>query len=123
MGAGELTELEKALRVLVLTPHIAEYLAAFDPKALEQATAALGLPPLSGEKDAGQDHWELEQRMGDGSWKTVWQTKEQADYETPGHLSFPTEFEARRYADHNWGEGSRHVRLVHVRSIRSIKEG
>lgn len=48
-----MTETEKALRVMTQTPHIRAYLAVMDPKALEQAETALGVPeflrgPLKG---------------------------------------------------------------------------
>lgn len=39
-----MTETEKALRVMTQTPHIRAYLAVMDPKALEQAETALGVP-------------------------------------------------------------------------------
>lgn len=36
-----MTDIEKALRVLVQTPHIYAYLSVMDPKALEQAKASI----------------------------------------------------------------------------------
>lgn len=41
-------EMENALKVIVLTPHVRAYLAVMDPKALEQAQQALGLPVSRG---------------------------------------------------------------------------
>lgn len=111
----------KALQVLVLTRHIRAYLAKHDPKALEQAIAALGIE-LPVEPPEGELRFELEQLMGGGKWEAVWETKEQADYESPDHLSFETEGEAHFYAQKHWSHPS-YVRVVAVRSIRTIEEG
>lgn len=44
----EVDTLTAALKVIVLTPHVRAYLAVMDPKALEQAQQALGLPVSRG---------------------------------------------------------------------------
>lgn len=48
----------KALKVMVATPHIRKYLEDNDPKALQQAFAALGTCPECGQGPAGVPAYE-----------------------------------------------------------------
>jgi hypothetical protein len=43
--SGIAEQMQKALEVIVRTPHIKSYLALTDPQALKQAQAALGMKP------------------------------------------------------------------------------
>lgn len=43
--------------------------------------------------------YQLEEKMGDGSWSRVYQTKEEADYEQPCYVFRETKDEIREYAE------------------------
>jgi hypothetical protein len=64
-----MTDQEKALKVLIMTPHIRAYLSVMDPKALAQAQAAAGLAefnPLPDLRDV-QVIWDALQQFADNS--------------------------------------------------------
>ena len=67
--------------------------------------------------------YQFEEKMGGGSWSRVYQTKEEADYETPRYVSFVSEADARAFAaDGGGGRWSKDgikrgvVRLLCVRT-------
>lgn len=64
-----MTDMEKALRVLVLTPHIRAYLTVMDPKALAQAQAACGIVACNEWLELGdvQVIWDALQQFADNS--------------------------------------------------------
>lgn len=77
----------------------------------------------------GDVEYQLEQKMGDGSWSRVYQTKEEADYETPCYVRFATKQLAREYVAAN-GAGRYSadaiergvVRLIEVRTTVTVVE-
>lgn len=73
-------------------------------------------------------HYELEEKMGNGNWYPVYETKIEADYEEPDRLTFQTKDEARQYGNtdtQRWGKNALtrgYVRIVAVRTTRSEVE-
>lgn len=71
--------------------------------------------------------YQLEEKMGDGSWSAVYETKEEeADYESPSYKSFPSAKAAKKYANEDtqrWSAGALDrgvVRLVVVTTTRKV---
>jgi hypothetical protein len=61
--------------------------------------------------------YQLEEKMGDGKWSRVTQTKEEADYESPSYVSFPTAHAAREYGNtdvQRWSKGGIERGVVRV---------
>ena len=61
--------------------------------------------------------YQLEEKMGDGKWSRVYETKEEADYESPSYKSFPTAELAREYANKGslrWSAGALDRKVVRV---------
>lgn len=68
--------------------------------------------------------YQLEQKMGDGSWSRVYQTKEEADYETPAYVSFQTKEEAEAFGNsedgyRGWGPNCIRRGIVRILCVRT----
>lgn len=61
--------------------------------------------------------YQLEEKMGDGKWQRVYETKAEADYESPVYKTFLSAEQARQYANidtQRWSAGSLERGVVRV---------